>query len=376
VPRVQEDSPLGGLTPAAFLRKHWQKSRLLIRQAMPGFSLTLSLREVSALALRDDVESRLVIRERGRWSLTHGPLRRADLRGLPARNWTLLVQGVNLHVPAGDALLRRFAFIPYARLDDLMVSYAAPGGGVGPHFDSYDVFLLQGQGQRRWRIGRQRDLTLKPGLPLKILARFEPDESHVLRAGDMLYLPPNIAHEGTAVDACITYSIGFHAPSAQELATAFLDWLRDTIAVDGRYADPDLSPTTEPARIARLMQSRATRLLRDVRWDRQTVVRFLGCFLTEPKPTEFFSVPVRRLVQHAFAGAARRRGVRLDAATRLLYDECNLYINGVAMAWPDYGVPALKRLANARGLRLVHSEDTAILPILYQWYANGFLHIE
>ena len=200
-----------------------------------------------------------------------------------------------------------------------------------------------------------------------------------VRSGDgFLRRRPDLPEpvEGEAGEHAVQRGAEREGPDQRAVVGAVVAGPRDTIAVDGRYADPDLSPTTEPARIARLMQSRATRLLRDVRWDRQTVVRFLGCFLTEPKPTEFFSVPVRRLVQHAFAGAARRRGVRLDAATRLLYDECNLYINGVAMAWPDYGVAALKRLANARGLRLVHSEDTAILPILYQWYANGFLHIE
>src|SRR5439155_9013528 len=130
--------------------------------------------ELFALAARDDVESRIVVRTKSRFTVAHGPFRRADFRALPARDWTLLVQGVNLHSDDADALLRRFSFLPYARLDDLTVSYAAPGGGVGPHFDSYDVFLLQGFGRRRWRLSPQRDLELKPDLPLKILARFHP----------------------------------------------------------------------------------------------------------------------------------------------------------------------------------------------------------
>jgi len=144
-------SLLGGLAPAAFLRRHWQKRALLVRDAIRGFGGLASRAELFRLACRDDVESRLVLREGGRWSLAHGPFRAADLTSLPSRRWTLLVQGVNLHLPAGEALLRRFAFIPYARLDDLMISYAAPGGGVGAHADSYDVFLLQGEGRRRWR---------------------------------------------------------------------------------------------------------------------------------------------------------------------------------------------------------------------------------
>src|SRR5439155_8345072 len=187
---------LGGATPARFLRRCWQKQPLLVRGAIARFEGLLPARALFALAGRDDVESRLVMREHGRWSVRQGPFRRADFQALPRRNWTLLVQGLNMHLDAADALLQRFAFIPFSRLDDVMVSYDAPGGGVGPHCDSYDVFLLQGKGRRRWRIGRQRDLALKPRMPLKILARFRPEQEWVLGPGDMLYLPPAIAHEG------------------------------------------------------------------------------------------------------------------------------------------------------------------------------------
>src|ERR1700682_184175 len=251
---------LGGLSAAAFLRKYWQKRPLLVRQAVGGFRGLLSRSELFALPGRDDVESRLVRHARGQRTLTRGPFRGRDLKRLPARDWTLLVQGVNLHVAAADALLRRFAFIPYARLDDVMVSYAVPGGGVGPHVDSYDVFLLQGEGRRRWQVSRKmsrrRDQTLDPSLPAKILTRFRPDAEYTLTAGDMLYLPPAYAHDGVAVGTCTTYSIGFRAPSAQELGTAFLDWMRDSIALEGRYADPSLAPATEPARIDPSMQIR------------------------------------------------------------------------------------------------------------------------
>src|SRR6202171_2072013 len=274
---------LGGLSAAIFLRKYWQKKPLLVRQAVGGFQGLLSRAELFGLAGRDDVESRLVRHARGRWTLAQGPFRAADLKRLPARDWTLLVQGVNLHVAAADALLRRFAFIPYARLDDVMVSYAAPGGGVGPHVDSYDVFLLQGEGRRRWRLGgqtrqmnRQRDLTLDPSLPVKILTRFRPDAEYMLDAGDMLYLPPAYAHDGVAVDACTTYSIGFRAPSAQELGTAFLDWLRDRLALDGRYCDAGRRPSAEPGRIEQTLQSRCARMLARIRWDRDSVAQFLG----------------------------------------------------------------------------------------------------
>src|SRR5215470_14911822 len=273
------DAPLGGMSAAQFLRRHWQKRPLLVRKAIPIFADPLSSDALFALAARDDVESRIVLQERGRWSLMHGPFRKSVRRALPRHKWTLLVQGVNLHVVAGDALLRRFDFIPYARLDDLMVSYAAPGGGVGPHVDSYDVFLLQGAGRRRWRISRQRDLALVRELPLKILARFRAQREWLLGPGDMLYLPPQVAHEGTAVDACMTYSIGFRTPGAQELAIAFLDWLRDRIALDGRYADSGLvASKREPARIGASLRQYAVATLSRVSWDERDAARFLGCY--------------------------------------------------------------------------------------------------
>jgi len=324
------------------------------------------------------VESRLLVRSGRRWTFEHGPFRRADLARLPAKDWTLLVQGVNLHSTAADAFLRRFAFLPYARLDDMMVSLAAPGGGVGPHFDSYDVFLLQGPGRRRWRYGRQDDLALKPGLPVKILRRFTPSHDAVLEAGDMLYLPPQFAHDGVAVDRCTTYSIGFRAASATELATAFLDFMRDSLALEGRYADPDLRPSTRPARIDPAMRRRIAKTLRDIRWDAETVGRFLGCWLTEPKPTVSFDPPGRPRTRAAFAAAAGRGGVRLDTRSQLLYDDRRHYINGEAIGWPRDGKDVLERLANARALspREILGANAAVVSILYDWYRHGFLHTD
>jgi 50S ribosomal protein L16 3-hydroxylase len=271
-------------------------------------------------------------------------------------------------------LLRRFSFIPYARLDDLLVSYAAPGGGVGPHFDSYDVFLLQGEGRRRWRLSRQRDLSLKPDLPLKILARFRSRREHVLDSGDMLYLPPGIAHDGVAIDACSTYSIGFRAPSAQELGTAFLDWLSDRLALDGRYRDPDLSPARAPARIGPELHAYAIRALAELRWDDRAVVRFLGTYLTEPKPSVAFERPRRAFGFRAFIAGAMRRGVRLDSRTQLLYDAHSLFINGDALDRPAEAWATIRRLANTRELPAGGTAAGAA-NLLYRWYRDGFLHL-
>jgi 50S ribosomal protein L16 3-hydroxylase len=367
---------LGGHGTRAFLRRFWHKKALLVRGALPGFTGALTVRELASLAMRDDVESRLVIRDGARWSLAHGPFRRGDLRNLPNRDWTLLVQSVNLHSEAADALLRRFDFLPFARLDDLMASVAAPGGGVGPHFDSYDVFLLQGAGRRRWRYGRQRDLSLVPGLPVKILRRFKPRHDAVLGPGDMLYLPPSFAHDGIAVDACTTWSIGFRAPAANELATAFLDFLRDRVDLHGRYADPDLEPTREPARIGNAMRRRCAATLATIRWTRADTDRFLGTYLSEPKPSVTFERPSPPLTRAAFGARARRRGVRLDLRSQLLYDEHRLYLNGEVLAWPATGAPLLRRLANERSLAAaaLAGAPAGVATFLYDGYCHGYLH--
>jgi 50S ribosomal protein L16 3-hydroxylase len=367
---------LGPLSPRAFLARHWQRDALLVRQAIAGFEGFATLPGLVRLAARDDVESRLVVRTGSRYELAHGPFRRADFKALPDRQWTLLVQGLNLHDDDADALLRRFAFIPYARLDDVMVSYAAPGGGVGPHFDSYDVFLLQGFGRRRWRYGRQGDLSLHDGLPVRILRRFTPSHDVVLGPGDMLYLPPSHAHDGVALDACTTYSIGFRAAAYTEMAQAFLDHLRDRIDVPGRYEDPGLRPASEPARIDRAMQRRAARAMARIRWSPSEVARFLGEYLSEPKHDVYFDAPPRPVSRRAFASAARRKGVRLDRRAQWLFDDDTLYVNGEARAWP-HNAEAFTALANDRSLsaaQVARLSDDA-LAILHEDYRHGSLHL-
>ncbi|MEP6678647.1 MAG: cupin domain-containing protein [Betaproteobacteria bacterium] len=369
---------LGGRAAGAFLRRHWQREALLVRHAIRGFTGMHTRAQLVALACRDDVESRLVVRERGRFTLAHGPFRKADLAGLPQRNWTLLVQGVNLHDDATDALMRRFAFVPYARLDDVMVSYAAPGGGVGPHFDAYDVFLLQGSGRRRWRYGRQRDLTLVPDAPLAILRNFTPNDDAVLAPGDMLYLPPHYAHDGVAVDACTTYSIGFRAAAYEELAQRFLDALRDAVDLPGRYADPDLRASRAPARIDAAMAHRIAAALAGLRWRPRDVARFVGAFLSEPKSTVQFVRPAARLAPAAFAAAIGARGVSLDRRTQLLYDVAAFYVNGEALPVPPAGAAALRLLANARALPAAKCRTlpAALRTLLHEWHGHGYLIVD
>ena len=368
---------LGGLTPARFLSQYWQKKPLLVRHAIPGFAGIVQPSDLFRLAARDDVESKLFVRRGSRWTVRDGPHPRALIARLPRSRWTLLVHGLNLHLPEADTLLRKFGFIPYARLDDILVSYAADGGGVGPHFDSYDVFLLQGEGRRRWRVSTQRDRAHDSRAPHRMLARFRPQRQHdwVLEPGDMLYLPPGCAHEGTAIGTCTTYSIGFRAPSAQELGTAFLDYLRDNLRLEGMYGDPDLRVQRHAAAVPPGMARRVERMLRPVRFRRTGVRRFLGEYLSAPKPQIVFSPPRARLTARQFETAAHRSGVRLDPRTLLLFDDARMYVNGEAITVPVPQRAPLRALADRRTLAPDTKLPRALCRLLRDWYLHGWLLI-
>ena len=368
-------SPLGTIEPKQFLRKHWQKKPLLARAAVSEIADVFSKSTLMALACRDDVESRLVMRANGRWQVDRGPFRRRALDQLPARGWTLLVQGVENHLPQARALLTRFSFIPYARQDDVMVSIAPPGGGVGPHFDSYDVFLLQASGKRRWRLSAQSDLRLRPRAPLKILKRFVAEESFDVEPGDLLYLPPQYAHDGIARSDCITCSIGFRAPSAQEICQGFLAWLQDHVELHGFYADRDLALQRHPAQISDAMLARIEEMIGALRWRRADIARYLGEYLTEPKPQIWFTPPRVPLGLSSFVRKARNRGVRLALKSRMLFDDRGVYINGERAAVPAQGRGALIDLADKRTLAPWPRAADPIANILHQWYKSGYVEL-
>jgi 50S ribosomal protein L16 3-hydroxylase len=365
-----------GVTPRVFLKRYWQKDLLLARGALVHCVNWIDRDVLFGLAARDDTESRLVMRARNRWTVRHGPFAKRILAKLPARNWTILVQGVNHLLPQATQLLQQFAFLPYARLDDLMVSYAAPGGGVGPHFDSYDVFLVQGRGRRRWRVSTQRDLRLVAHAPLKLLQHFRPSAEFVLDPGDLLYLPPRYAHDGIAVGECVTCSIGFRAPSAQELARRFLEFLQDRLTLPGLYEDPDLVPTRHPARIGADMIARIGHLLERIDWRGDDVVQFIGTYLTEPKPHIIFEHPPHALGVEAFARAAQHRGIELALTTLMLFHGHSIFINGEAVAVSPGGAALLSQLADARHLRLPATADRATIALLYEWYRAGYIRCQ
>ncbi len=362
---------LGGLTPRQFLDEYWQKKPLLVRQAVPGFTGVLARDELFELACDPDVESRHIRHQDGEWQLERGPQRPSRLRG-KRHPWTVLVQGLNLWVPAGDALLHQFDFIPQARLDDLMVSYAVDGGGVGPHFDNYDVFLLQGMGRRRWQIADQDDRSLVEGAPLRILKNFQPTHDWVLEPGDMLYLPPHWAHNGIAIGECTTYSIGFRSPTAQELGAEFLGWLQERLCLDGLYADPDLQVQQHSAEIGSAMIDQIEAMLAGIRWTRQDVAAFVGQYLTEPKPHVFFEQPDETLSRKAFERAVKQAGYVLDARSLLLWSEAGFYLNGEALEVAADDRALLTELADRRRLAADAPSSANLLALLYEWYCDGF----
>ncbi len=355
------------------MRTFWQQKPLLVREAFSAFEDPLTVAEVKRLAARDEAQSRLIMGRGKRWSLEHGPISATRFKQLPSRDWTVLVQDTNHFSREASELLSCFDFIPHARIDDVMVSYAMPGGSVGPHVDSYDVFLLQGRGKRRWQISSQNNLDFAPGLPLKILQRFEPEQEWVLEAGDMLYLPPGIAHHGVAETECLTWSIGFRAPSDSEWVTGFLDYLRESLAPEGHYADPGSAPAKNPGEIPRRLLAHAGKALASIQWDEATVRDFAGRFLTEPKAHVYFDTPKRPLTRAHFVAAARRHGIELDSKSRFAFSGRIFFLNGEAESLPAAARATARRLADRRCLGRGADAPPAFWDAAYRWYLQGFV---
>jgi 50S ribosomal protein L16 3-hydroxylase len=337
------------------------------------------------------VESRLIWRDTKGWHMKNGPFARLPAASRP--NWTALAQSVDLHDDATAALMQQFRFIADARLDDIMISIASEGGGVGPHFDSYDVFLLQGHGRRRWRISQQQDLSLEPGLPLKILSRFQAEEEYVLEPGDMLYLPPHVAHDGIALDDCMTISIGFRAPTQATLACGMLEAANDQImaalgdaggiyaspplpgpALSATYKDPGEPATETPAALPQRLIDATLDSIRKIRFDESLATQFLGIWLTEPSDNALFE-PGADIPELA-NGLPPFGRITLDRCTRMMYRGRQLFINGEAATVPASAT--LRTLADARSLdcsaRPARRLKEPELEALMQWLEDGWVH--
>ena len=397
---------LGNLSPSQFMRRHWQKKPLVVRQAVASQQPVIKRADLFRLAALAEVESRLITRtvrsvaplgagsaqsNAQMWTLKAGPFSARALPALSSPGWTLLVQGVDLHNASVHALLQQFRFIPDARLDDVMVSFASPNGGVGPHFDSYDVFLLQTSGRRRWRISRQKTLVLQEGVPLKILQNFEADEEFVLDAGDMLYLPPRYAHDGVAealnddgtVSAdCITCSIGFRAPAKAELSAEMLHRLADfdfqgddeaqtASKPPHLYKDPGQSATKTPAHLPVSLQNFAHQAVLQALKNPLALACVLGEYLTEPKPAVWFEESEQAFVRNAHVG------LRLDPRTRMMYDAEHVFINGESHRARGADAKLMRRLADDRALvpKDLHRASPEASSLLSDWVSAGWVSV-
>ena len=369
---------LGGLTPEQFMKRHWQKKPLLIRQALPNMTPLIERAKLLEMVESEEVESRLIVRKGAYWTLKKGPMGRKSLPSFKTPDWTVLVQGVDLHNDAVHALLQQFRFVPDARLDDLMISYATDGGGVGPHFDSYDVFLLQAQGQRRWRIGRQKKFELQEGVPLKILKEFKPEAEFVLNPGDMLYLPPGYAHDGVAVGECMTYSVGFRAPRSAELASGLLMGLSEEMAEecsaadDALYQDPHQVAAIQDASVPKALQEFAAQAVAKALTDPQILNCLLGESLTEPKPNVWFDTPdLDDLPNYAWPPQ-----VQLDRRTKMLFDAKHIFINGESFRAAGQDAKLLRKLANNKILSSAQAAQLSdgAAELMQAWWEEGWWH--
>ena len=356
---------LGGISPAEFMQRYWQHKPLLVRQSIPDFKPLLDRASLFAMAAQSEVESRLVVKP---FKVQHGPFPRNKLPKLSQNDWTLLVQGVDLHDDKVADLMHQFRFVPDARLDDLMISFATDGGGVGPHFDSYDVFLLQAHGQRTWRIGKQKDLSLVDGVDLKVLANFDPSHEYVLNPGDMLYLPPRYAHDGIAIGECMTYSIGFRAPAQNDLARELLMRLSDaTEDLDALlYQDPRQEAVERAGSIPKALQTFAQVALDKALKEPHALARVLGEYLTEPKANVWFEeCNVSKLPKH----------LRLDRRSRMMYDDKHIFLNGESWRASGPDASLMRCLADQRGLTKaqIQGASQGAKDLLLAWCSNGWL---
>ena len=380
---------LGGISPKTFMKKYWHKKPLLVRGAIPAFELAkksnnpltspISPQELFKIASNEAVESRLI--KSHPWSFEEGPFSKKEIPSLDASDWTLLVQGMEAWHPAAARVLSWFRFIPDARLDDLMISIAGLGGGVGPHFDSYDVFLIQMSGRRRWKISSQTDLSLNPNLPLKILRHFKQEQEWDLEPGDMLYLPPHIAHDGIALDAgCQTWSVGFRAQSYKELIQEGLwrlaESLEDIPGLQKRFADPKQEATDNPEQLPHELSKQIRVLLRSLKLDQeQTFLPGIAAYLSEPKPQAIFYPPEKTLNPKEFTSLFSKQTLIPHPQTRLQSLGKTVFCNGENMTLGQTMATkkAWHNLASKRSFKGMQFKPMKAEDSLLQAYQAGWL---
>lgn len=397
------------------MRHYWHKRPLLVRQAIPAFALAkatgqslrspISEKTLFEFACDGQSEARLV--QANPWRMQHGPFRKKEIPSLGQDHWTLLIQGVEARHPAAAHVLSWFRFIPDARLDDLMISIAGMGGGVGPHVDSYDVFLIQMEGRRHWKISGQTDLDLEPDLPLKILSRFKPEQEWTLEPGDLLYLPPHIAHEGVALDpGCQTWSVGFRSPSYRELISEGLWRLAESLekdpALGAIYADPKQEACPNPARLPKQLEEDIRKRIRiPALLESTAFFNGIAAYLSEPKPDAVFIAPQQILSPQKLWAKLQSMHLVPHPQTRLLIRGETVFCNGEAVtdgqgratitAWQtlahqhSFTQAKTKKLSGNKGLSSNGQEKSRLgknsnpfdhESSLYEAYCSGWLSLE
>jgi 50S ribosomal protein L16 3-hydroxylase len=370
---------LGKTSVHDFLKNYWQKKPLLIKNAIANFISPITESDLFTIAQNEEAVSRLIEHKQGIWQVKYGPFKKSDLPKKTNIPWTILVQNINHYLPFAESFLNLFKFIPYARLDDLMISYATKKGSVGPHFDSYDVFLFQAQGIREWKISDQKKFTLDKKSSIKIITNFKSKNSWVLKPGDMLYLPPNIGHWGISQsDDCLTYSIGFRAPATFEIQSKFLDFIQDHLITNENeiYKDPNLAPQKNPAEISSNMTKAMRNIVDRLRWDKSSINHFIGQLLSEPIESSIFETR-RPLSLKAFEKRIVNKTLKLNSKTRMLFIKNNFYVNGEFIKIDKKYTLFLKQLANDREIYLeptLNKKDLNALGIvLLPLYVAGFV---
>lgn len=378
---MQHQISLGSLTPTKFLAEYWQKKPLLIRQAIPDFVSPLSPDELAGLACETQVESRLIMERGGAkpWQVRHGPFTEADFVNLPATHWTLLVQEVDRHVPEIADIIDKFNFIPSWRIDDLMISYAVPQGSVGPHTDSYDVFLLQAYGTRKWQISSQTS-ELLPDLDLKILREFATEQEWILHPGDILYLPPDVAHYGIALDDCMTFSIGFLAPSHTDMIHDYVAFALQQFNENTRYTDPELQIQTDFGEISALTLEKIKHIIHSLPTDDTQIQHWFGRYVTQtrsgvsPEPAEIeYTVKTwqAELKHFPLRRAARMAFIRNE-------NSVTLFVEGQAIQIPKSSSQVVNLLTQQRDFYYADFKkflsDDFIVKLLVEMTNDGFLY--
>ncbi|MBT8129901.1 MAG: cupin domain-containing protein [Gammaproteobacteria bacterium] len=377
----------GDISVETFLQEYWQKQPLLIRNAFPGIENPLTPDELAGLACEDEINARIVFErhEQGNWHVQHGPFDEQDFEELPENNWTLLVTDVEKHVPEARALIDHFRFIPDWRIDDLMVSFAPKGGSVGPHTDAYDVFLIQTHGQRRWMINSDYDDACLEGTELRILAHFSAAQEWVLEPGDMLYLPPNIAHHGVALNECMTCSVGFRAPATSNLVSEYAECIASGIEHSLRYEDPELVCQPNPAEIDTHALARVKAIVAEqLTVTDDSFLRWFGEYCSEPRSGMQNDMPqtLYTSCDEMISVLHKDRIIAQSPASKFLFvrtgaDDALLFVDGINYPTSQaFAITLTERRDNPVHVLVDSLDSENDRQVLLELYNNGSLILQ